>query len=153
MAETLQPVLPPDKLIKESDGSFKGSGFVYRKTDIGLAVEEIKFDIHSPTPLNPFFYNRPIEDSSNPFNQPLRFVKDSSARSGYFPLAQVKQVLRPPNHLYEIDDAIFAATNRGTEENPKWETRYFPKNSLEPLLWEEAMTMLNRNNSQVEFPA
>jgi hypothetical protein len=143
MIEALQPELPTDTLRRESDGTFKGSGFVYGGLGGNLVIEEVKFDVNPEQLLPPFFYTAPIENPSSPFFPPKEFVRDLEARTGYFPLAFVSQVLRPPKHLYKVEDAMFAAVNKGSEQDPQWETRYFPESCIASEIWEKAHTILD----------
>lgn len=135
--------LPPDRLNLAEDRVFCGSGYVYRKNKAGgLIIDEIRFNTSQGASLTPFFYNKPVENSDDPFEPPHNFVRDKTPRQGYYPLSYVELALRPPNHLYEVDDAVFTAVNRGSENEPEWETRYFPKNSLDAQVWEEALIIL-----------
>lgn len=138
------PTLPPDKLDLFHGDHFAGSGYVYKRANDRLDITEIKLDAPKGSALDPFYYNKPIENPDNPFLPPVEFVKDKEPREGYYPLSIVEQALRPPNHLYEVDDAVFCAVNRGTDEQPQWETRYFPKKSLDSQVWEQAFDILEK---------
>jgi hypothetical protein len=135
------PGLPAD-IVTFSDGIFAGAGYIFRSKENVLVTEEVKFQTPQKRPLDPFYYNKPIENPNDPFKSPTKFVKDEEPREGYYPLSLVEQALRPPNHLYEIDDALLAGVNRGTDEVPQWETRYFPKSSLDPEVWKQALDIL-----------
>ena len=138
------PNIPPDSLSLFHDDHFIGSGYVYRSRDNRLGVEEIKFNTPKTQTLDPFYYNKPIENPTDPFKPPAEFVRDGKPRVGYYPLTLVEQALRPPSHLYEVDDALFCAVNRGTDEQPKWETRYFPRKSIDPQVWNQAFDILEK---------
>lgn len=135
--------LPPDRLAKTA-GGFQGAGYVYRTSESGLTVVEIKLDGKPSVPLSPFLYYKPTPDSVNPFNPPTEFVLDKKPRVRYFPLAKAERALRPPNHLHEESDAFFAAVNTGTDQIPVWETRYLPQSCLDPDVWNQAMHIIER---------
>lgn len=139
--------LPKDELIKAPDGRFKGAGFVYLQTESGLKEDRVDFDILPEAPLPPFYYNKPVTNPNSPFEKPLEFKRDENPRSGYYPLALTFAALRPPMHLYEVDDALFAAVNERSEEEPNWNTRYFPKNCLDPETWNQALQLLHLQES------
>ncbi len=143
--------LPPDNLSLDTRGTFIGAGYVYRDVQAKLSPIEVSFSTLRGSPVSPFFYNKPIENLDDPFLYPTEFIRDEQPREGYFPIAFVTQALRPPNHLYEVDDAIFMAVNRGTAEGPKWETRYFPKRSLDENVWNEALDLLRSGKKQEEI--
>lgn len=136
------PSLPSDRLSLTDNSVFRGSGYVYRKGIAGLSITEVPFATIRTTPLMPFFYNKPIENPTDPTQPPTEFVKDEVPRLEYYPLSYVELAMRPPNHLYEVDDALFAAVNRGPTDLPKWETRYFPKGSLDEAVWNQALEIL-----------
>ena len=142
------PSLPPDKLDLLHGDHFAGSGYIYKRANDRLDIAEIKFDVPKGQVLSPFYYNKPIENPDDPFQHPTEFVKDKEPRTGYYPLSLVEQALRPPGHLYELDDAVFCAVNRGTDEQPQWETRYFPKKSLESQVWEQALEIIEKTKSK-----
>lgn len=136
------PSLPPDRLTLTDNNVFRGSGYVYRKGKTGLSIAEVQFDALKKKQLIPFFYNKPVENPDDLSLPPKEFVKDETSRQDYYPLAYVELAMRPPNHLYEVDDAIFTAVNRGTDELPKWETRYFPKGCIDEEVWTRALEIL-----------
>lgn len=92
-------------------------------------------NIKEQEPLREFEYRKPLV-SDQFFEEPTEF--ESSARTGYYPLAIAEGVRRPPNHLYRDDDMLVAAANFGTEEEPDWQIRCFPKSCIPELTWSEA---------------
>lgn len=130
--EILKPV-PPDTIMRTPEGRFIGSLYAYSSSS---EIKEFKFDVQQNKPLNPFYYNKP--DTNNPPN----FTRDEKPRVGVYPVAIARDARRAPHHLYETDDAIIAAVNAGTEEDPRWETRYFPKNCVEEKTWQQALDIL-----------
>lgn len=124
---------PTDTVTRTSEGRFQGSAYVYYS---GSRIGEIKFDANPDKPLDPFYYNKP--DTNNPPS----FTRDEKPRTGAYPVAIVKNARRAPNHLYESDDAVIAAVNTGTEEEAKWETRYFPKSCIDERVWKQALGIL-----------
>lgn len=136
--EILGKVQPPDKIDRTSDGWFKGKVYFFDKQGI---LEEWEININPTSPLSDFYYNKPIP-GSDPLRGPARFERDKKPRSGYYPLQMMHAVRRQPNHMYRSNDAFLAATNTGTEEKPKWETRFFPKGCLDEETWEEAKDIL-----------
>ncbi len=130
--ETLKPP-PPDTIIRTLEGRFQGSAYLYGPD---FEIKELKFDSQPNKPLEPFYYNKP--DTSNPPN----FTKDEKPRTEVYPVAIAREARRSPTHLYEADDAIIAAVNTGSEEEQKWETRYFPKSCIDEGTWKQAMEIL-----------
>jgi len=135
--------LPLDNISLTNEGVFQGKVYVYTETEGKLNPKEIPFDIPKRATLSPFYYSKPIVAPEDPFkNPPGQFIRDSQPREGYYPIVLIKDGLRPPNHLYEKDDAIYCAVNIGSDEEPNWETRYFPEQSIPKETWEEALTLL-----------
>jgi len=96
---------------------------------------ELYRKINGQEPLREFEYRKPLA-SNQFFEEPTEF--ESSARTGYYPLAIAEGVRRPPNHLYRDDDMLVAAANFGTEEEPDWQIRCFPKSCIPESTWSEA---------------
>jgi len=139
MSEEIFKIPPhPDRIIQTPEGRFRGSAYVFGKNG---QIQEVNFDIKPSGPLPDFYYNKPVPDH-DPLRGPARFERDKKPRSGYYPLAIINDSRRPPNHMYRSDDAILAAVNVGIDEEPKWETRYFPKGCIEETTWKQALDIL-----------
>jgi hypothetical protein len=142
MTEVINNVFPPDNINLQYD-HFVGTSYVFNNDG---SVREIDFTVAQARALDPFKYNKPVVkeggDPSNPDD--IEFVMDKGERVGVRPLQLVRNAKRPPNHLYEIDDAILCAVKNNDTE--KWETRYFPKNSLDNKVWQQAMELLGAQN-------
>ncbi len=139
MSETILKITPPpDRITQTPEGRFHGSAYVFGKDG---QIQEVNFDIIPSRPLPDFYYNKPVPDQDL-LRGPARFERDKKPRSGYYPLAIINDSRRLPNHMYRSDDAILAAVNVGTNEEPKWETRYFPKGCIEPQTWSQALEIL-----------
>lgn len=142
-----RPDLPPIEpdTIRVVDGRFTGSASFYRQESGRLVPVVIHFDVDSSRlrPLNPFLYNKPPDTTALGVKPPNEQFKTGDPRSGNIPVAVAKNVMRKPNHLYETDDGIVTALDTAKPgESSKWETRYYPKNCLEPNTWQEAMAIL-----------
>lgn len=135
MNEEFLKSTPTDNITRTPQGRFQGSAYVYNSSS---EIEEVKFDANPDKPLDPFYYNKP--DTNNPPS----FTKDEKPRTGVYPIAIVRNTRRAPNHLYESDDAVIAAVNTATEEEPKWETRYFPRNCIDSQVWQNALDILEK---------
>jgi hypothetical protein len=129
--------IPPDT-IKFDGEFFSGSACVLEPDKI--TIREITFTLKQPHELKPFKYNKPIPNKENPFENE-RFELDEDERVGVRPIALVRKALRKPNHLYETDDALLCAFQN--PQSGSWETRYFPKKSLNSEVWQQAMDLLN----------
>jgi hypothetical protein len=118
---------------------FMGTAWVWELD--GITPREISITVIQPNKLNPFRYNKPIENPADPTAPPIKYIEDVVPRENVYPIAFVKSAKRPPNHLHEGDDAILCAVY--IEGNKEWQTRYFPKKSLDESVWQEAMELLN----------
>jgi len=149
------PTIPSDRIVLH-DNKFRGVGYVYRRANGNLVVVEVNLEADKRRPMSPFYYNRPIEDKTDPFAPPVEFRMDAKPRVGCHPLAIVGEALRPPNHLYEADDAFFVVVDSSIGGRQKWETGYFPRKSLDPAVWREGTKLLEeqrRNKARLlEFP-
>jgi hypothetical protein len=122
------------------DGKFfSGTAWVFEPD--GITLREINFTVRQPNILTPFKYNKPIENPADPSASPIKYIEDVVPRENVYPIAFVKSAKRPPNHLHEVDDAILSAVY--IEDKNEWQTRYFPKKSLDESVWQEAMELLN----------
>jgi hypothetical protein len=129
-------VLPKDEL-KMVGKRFVGIAHYFIKVNGELIEEKIIIDTFKKRPLDPFYFNKPIL-----IGKKIVFEKDKKPRVGYYPLVIVKNALKPPNHLYRVDDALIAGINMGSDNNPKWETRFFHKHCLDEKTWENAKNLL-----------
>lgn len=134
--------LPAYKIRLTLEGRFVGMGYYYRFVNDKLEIVTIPFDAPKVGPLTPFFYNKPIEDPDNPFFAPIGHKRDLEPRVGYYPLVIVEGIMYPPNHMYQPNAALIAAVNKGEAGSEAWETRFFPKDSLDPAVWQEALRLL-----------
>ena len=142
MNERVQDLFfPPDQLIVTPD-RFLGKGFVLTLTgNMRPIVTPVRFDAPRGTTLDPFYYDKPVVNQHNS-SVLVEIIQEEIPRVGYYPLAVVWQAMRPPNHLYRVEDAFFAAVNKRTEEKPDLQTRYFPKSSVDETVWQQVYEIL-----------
>jgi hypothetical protein len=127
-------VIPKDK-IELIDNCFVGKAFFLKENDNGnLVIHQEDFHTIKEETLPDFFYNKPIVNpNKDPFDKAnINIIRENSPRSGYFLIKVVDDVRRAPNHLHELDNGIICAVNK----DDKWETRYFPKQSLDSSFWD-----------------
>jgi hypothetical protein len=134
-------ILPIDEL-KIVEKRFVGKIFYFIKVNEELIEKEIIIDTFKKIPLDPFYFNKPIM-----IGKKIVFEKDKKPRVGYYPLVIVQNALKPPNHLYRVDDALIAGINMGTDIKPKWETRFFHKHCLDEKTWENVENLLKNIHS------
>jgi len=131
--QELISTIPKDQ-IELIDNCFVGSAFFLKENnDKSLKIHQEDFQTTKTDPLPDFFYNKPIvAPNQDPFDKNnISISRETSPRTGYFLIKLVEGIRRVPNHLYESDDGILCAVNK----DDKWETRYFPRQSLDPSFW------------------
>lgn len=126
---------PPDSLECVS-GQLRGTGYYYILENGRLVLQRITFRARADRPLSPFHYKKPL--LTGDIFQPTE-MWEHSERAQCYPLAIVHNAYRGPHHYHRPDDALFCAVR---VEN-HWETRYFPKHNLSLKIWQEAVEMLN----------
>lgn len=130
--------IPKDQ-ISFIDGHFNGAAFFLKESPSGIVVSKEEFDTPNDKPMPDFFYQKPIvAESKDPFDpENITIKKEDTPRSGYFALKIIEDSRRKPNHLHEKDKGVLCAA----KINENWETRYFPKNSLDPNVWNKVETL------------
>jgi hypothetical protein len=138
MKEVVLPLLPPDE-IKFEYGHLTGTAYVY---DEDFSIRQVDFVVSQPWTQDPFKYNKPTVQEGGMPTEPndIIFVMDEKNRVGVRPIQLIRQAMRPPAHLYEVDDAILCAILN--EKSKRWETRYFPRKCLPEETWQQAMELL-----------
>lgn len=133
--------IPPDT-ISLKDDYLNGKSFFLKKQDEHLAIYGKSFKIPKTELkdriLPDFYYKKPIVNpNGNAFNKKdISIIQEDKLRKDYVFLEIIEDVKRSPNHLHEFDNGILCAVL-----NKEWETRYFPKNSVDKDFWKEAVQM------------
>ncbi len=124
--------------ITATNGRLVGVGHYYVIENGSLKRQEATFKVPENSDKIPeFTYRKPIV-GNDPFN-PDEGVYEEVTREGYIPLKIVWSAYRGPNHWHKPDNGIFCAKKFGE----KWETRYFPQQSVPATMWMAAQQILN----------
>lgn len=131
--QEITSIIPKDKLELVNNHFVGSASFIKEDANKNLTIHQEIFDTIKTEALPDFFYNKPIvETNKNPFDEKnISILRENLPRSGYFLIKIVDDVRRSPNHLHESDSGIICAVNK----DDKWETRYFPKKSLDSDFW------------------
>jgi RimJ/RimL family protein N-acetyltransferase len=147
--EGLPIKIKPDE-IELVDGRFRGIGYVLMGEPDDFEEVSVPFEITKGEPMSPFYYTKPIVNSEKPF-EPPKLERENEPGSGYYVLAAVSGVRRPPNHLDKDSRALLMAVNKGTTEESKWETRFFPEECLEPEVWQMGVKIWEDSIKKIEM--